>query len=642
MMCIRWSTHAWGDFMESNRWGFRFVETDIASFEARTKHMGTASLLPALLPSTEPREAIRLLRDARTHLFNAWQSNSDDFSTLRQLGVCNFELAQRIEKRWQEKRSAAAAGSMRLSSSGQRRLQDSSNSETDSVTSLGDGDGSEAETSTILKRHDLSATPTHVPRQRYQVKTEEQKEIQMLAEQAVDNFKKAATIRPEDSMIRVQLGLAHVMRARCRAQRQEDFYLAAQIFEERLAQGNTGLVLERVLYPALQSRGEELSGFLRMLYHSTPLVLFFARHMGPATVVDDGESRPSRTMTEGVADAIAVWESQQLTELKLSQSTRSTDSTTRSKPAAAAPELQQSGDKAFWGLLKEEQKRDAAQQQTTTVGPKTNNGGGGGDDDVGWCLDFAESGEVLTDPAVLTLQSLFDNTPRHRLHGLAIASMSFAGCDLLTDTSLASLFRFLRRTQHDADQALTTAASASAAVANHIDAPQLGSSASVGKQKRSSEKPNKKQAALNKTAVADHNAEPQRTARVFPEEVDLAMCNITDATLLQIAGGGGGEADETSSSSSPVNNHRLRRIRLDGCRTVTGGAIAALLARCPNLEKLAARDCPAIAWSKKTVTQALKQATQLRVLDVRGSDVSEKWVQATKKNSTQLSILHSL
>jgi hypothetical protein len=64
---------------------------------------------------------------------------------------------------------------MRLSSSGQRRLQDSSNSETDSVTSLGDGDGSEAETSTILKRHDLSATPTHMPRQRNQVKTEEQK-----------------------------------------------------------------------------------------------------------------------------------------------------------------------------------------------------------------------------------------------------------------------------------------------------------------------------------------------------------------------------------------------------------------------------------------------------------------------------------
>jgi hypothetical protein len=432
-------------------------------------------------------------------------------------------------------------------------------------------------------------------------------------------------------------GLAHVMRARCRAQRQEDFYLAAQIFEERLAQGNSttqhthhthtthtphnthnahangkhdthaaGLVLERVLYPALKSRGEELSGFLRMLYHSTPLVLFFARHMGPATVVDDGESRPSRTMTEGVADAIAVWESQQLTELKLSQSTRATDSTTRSKPAAVAPELQQSGDKAFWGLLKEEQKRDAAQQQTTTVGPKTNNGsgGGGGDDDVGWCLDFAESGEVLTDPAVLTLQSLFDNTPRHRLHGLAIASMSFAGCDLLTDTSLASLFRFLRRTQHDADQALITAASASAAVTNNIDAPQLGSSASVGKQKRSSEKPNKKQATLNKTVAVDHNAEPQRTARVFPEEVDLAMCNITDATLLQIAGGGGVDGDETSSSSSsPVSNHRLRRIRLDGCRTITGGAIAALLARCPNLEKLAARDCPAIAWSKKTVAQ---------------------------------------
>jgi hypothetical protein len=78
--------------MESNRWGFRFVEADIASFEARIKHMGiislyegtssssylnatlhlqfvpptgTATLLPALLPSTEPREAIRLLRDAR-------------------------------------------------------------------------------------------------------------------------------------------------------------------------------------------------------------------------------------------------------------------------------------------------------------------------------------------------------------------------------------------------------------------------------------------------------------------------------------------------------------------------------------------------------------------------------------------------
>jgi hypothetical protein len=30
--------------MESNRWGFRFVETDIASFEARTKHMGIISL----------------------------------------------------------------------------------------------------------------------------------------------------------------------------------------------------------------------------------------------------------------------------------------------------------------------------------------------------------------------------------------------------------------------------------------------------------------------------------------------------------------------------------------------------------------------------------------------------------------------
>ncbi len=44
MMCIRWSTHAWDDFMESNRWGFRFVETDIASFEARTKHMGIISL----------------------------------------------------------------------------------------------------------------------------------------------------------------------------------------------------------------------------------------------------------------------------------------------------------------------------------------------------------------------------------------------------------------------------------------------------------------------------------------------------------------------------------------------------------------------------------------------------------------------
>jgi hypothetical protein len=44
-----------------------------------------------------------------------------------------------------------------------------------------------------------------------------------------------------------------------------------------------------------------------------------------------------------------------------------------------------------------------------------------------------------------------------------------------------------------------------------------------------------------------------------------------------------------------------------------------------------------------TPAQALKQATQLRVLDVRGGDVSEKWVQATKKNcGAQLSILHAL
>ena len=58
MMCIRWSTHAWDDFMESNRWGFRFVETDIASFEARTKHMGIISLYEGYTTSpslAEPR-----------------------------------------------------------------------------------------------------------------------------------------------------------------------------------------------------------------------------------------------------------------------------------------------------------------------------------------------------------------------------------------------------------------------------------------------------------------------------------------------------------------------------------------------------------------------------------------------------------
>jgi hypothetical protein len=39
--------------------------------------------------------------------------------------------------------------------------------------------------------------------------------------------------------------------------------------------------------------------------------------------------------------------------------------------------------------------------------------------------------------------------------------------------------------------------------------------------------------------------------------------------------------------------------------------------------------------------QAIKQATQLRVLDVQGGvDVNEKWVQATKKNSPSLSVLH--
>jgi hypothetical protein len=33
------------------------------------------------------------------------------------------------------------------------------------------------------------------------------------------------------------VGLANMLRARCRAQRQEDFYVAAHIFEERLTQG---------------------------------------------------------------------------------------------------------------------------------------------------------------------------------------------------------------------------------------------------------------------------------------------------------------------------------------------------------------------------------------------------------------------
>jgi hypothetical protein len=84
------------------------------------------------------------------------------------------------------------------------------------------------------------------------------------------------------------------------------------------------------------------------------------------------------------------------------------------------------------------------------------------------------------------------------------------------------------------------------------------------------------------------------------------MCNITDATLMQIVGEDGERP-----------NHRLRQLKVDNCRAVTGNAIAALLALCPNLEMLSARDCPAIAWSKKNVVQvrpvrAVRQVSYVR------------------------------
>lgn len=320
------------------------------------------------------------------------------------------------------------------------------------------------------------------------------------------------------------------------------------------------MVLENALLPMLESPGEDLSALMRTLYHSTPLTIYLAHHLPGASAEGPPSSASNDSAKSEKGDPISQWESQQLSALDEANSSQDDE---KYVPDGD----QRNNGMTFWELLREERRKVEKRTNSTSSTQS------GTQPTKFMRLNFAESDEVLTDQAVLTLQSLIDNMPPERRARLSLHSINFSGCFLLTDKSVASLFGFLARNQHQADEMLHEPAGTM---------QDMGSSHSTIRRREKNKK-------LEST---------RSQAMLFPEEIDLAHCaRVTDAALLQIV------LDHNAGSDRSYRpNRRLRCLRLDSCTAVTSTGIAALLTHCPHLEKIEAQDCKAISWPKKIVT----------------------------------------